>query len=108
MMPISPITGSSITATVVSVVAARIAPMSLKATWTKPGGRGANGSEYLGCPPAVTAVSGRPWNGPVVAMVSYAPARLCLSHLCAGFFAASLASALALDQKNRVGNESVD
>src|SRR5581483_11849673 len=68
--PISPITGSSITATVFSVVAALIASRSLKGTCTKPGGSGLKGSEYLACPPAVTAARVRPWNEPVVVMIS--------------------------------------
>src|SRR5256885_16711546 len=106
MMPISPITGSSITATVVSVVAARIAPMSLKATWTKPGGKGANGSEYLGCPPAVTAARGRPWDEPARGVIFQAPAPLALAPLRAGLVAAPFAPAPAVAQENRPRNGS--
>src|SRR5712691_8741730 len=105
-IPISPITGSSITATVLSVVACSIAATSLYSTWTKPGGSGLNGSEYLCWPPAVTAASVRPWNEPVVVMISKAPSRFRVPHLRAILIADSFASAPELQKKTRDGNDS--
>ena len=69
MTPISPMIGSSITATVCSLVAALMASMSLKGTCTKPSGSGLNGSEYLGWPPAAIVAIVRPWKEPIEVMI---------------------------------------
>src|SRR6266849_5880453 len=99
-------TGSSITATVLSVVATLIASRSLYGTCAKPAGSGWNGSEYLGWPPAVTVASVLPWNEPDVVMISNAPPRLRAPHLRATLIAASLASAPELQKNTRDGKES--
>ena len=61
--PVSPCTGSSRTAAVRSVTAARRAPGSLGTT-TNPGTRGANGACLVSCGVADSAPYVRPWNPP--------------------------------------------
>src|SRR6266849_6328784 len=106
MTPISPMIGSSITATVCSVVAALIASRSLYGTCTKPSGSGLKGSEYLGWPPAVIVAIVRPWNEPIEVMIWNAPFLLRTPHLRAILIAASFASAPELPKKTRAGKDS--
>ena len=60
--PASPWIGSSITATVRSVMAAATASRSFSGTLVKPGTLGSNSGSKAGLPDAAIVASVRPWN----------------------------------------------
>ena len=91
--PPSPWTGSSITATVLSVIRASTEAMSFSVAFGKPATCGANMVSQPGLPLADMVASVRPWKPWSKVMISEAPPLKRRPHLRASLMAPSLASA---------------